>query len=39
MSMKAFGKTFQAILKNDKEEAIDPLFNCKDYIAGTKSTF
>ena len=28
-------KTF----KNDKEEAIDPLFNSKDYIIGTKSTF
>ena len=39
MSMKLFGKTFQPTLKNDKEEAIDSLFNSKDYITRTKSTF
>ena len=31
MSMKVFVKTFQPTFKNDKEEAIDPLFNSKDY--------
>lgn len=39
MSMKVFVKTFQPTFKNDKEEAIDPLFDSKDYIIGTKSTF